>query len=77
MLVADIIMTIPDAQVQRVLDAFAGQFQYDPNNPAHGTRAQFAKACMARYAKGVVVHWEAQQAQQSATAAAETQVTIT
>jgi hypothetical protein len=66
---ATISITVPDPVVQRVLDAVAATYGYDPDTD--GTKAQFARAQVAAVVKNVVVSYEAQQAGESAWTAAK------
>lgn len=72
-----IIIDIAVADLPRVIDAIAGQYNYqdtipDPNNPEGPeianpeTHAQFAKRQAARWAKENVISWEAKQASEAA-----------
>lgn len=61
---ASISITVPDAQVNRVLDAFAGTFDY--NADTDGTKAQFARAQVAKFAKDIVKSYEAHIAAETA-----------
>lgn len=64
---AQIIIDIPDASVQRVLDAFAATYGYDPIAfPEHGTRVQFAKRQVAKYIRMVTFTYEQRIAQKQA-----------
>ena len=88
---AQIAIDIPDAQLNRVVDAFATAYGYqvnipDPANPGSTipnpqNKRQFAKAQVARYVKEVVKGVEAESAAKMACAAAiadaETGVTPT
>jgi hypothetical protein len=62
---AQVVITIPDAQVTRVNDAFAAVYGYQatlPNgDPNPQTKAQFAKARTIDYIKDVVKSYEAQR----------------
>lgn len=60
---ASITVTIPDAYAQRVLDAIAGTYGFDPNDGF--TKAQFAKQYLAGAIKQILIAYEG-------TAAAET-----
>lgn len=53
---ASITISVPDAQVQRVLDAFCATFGYNP--ATDGTKAAFTKKQMAQYAKEVTLAYE-------------------
>lgn len=68
---AQVVIDVPDAVVSDVLNAFADKFGYDPNNPAHGTKAQFAKACVARWTKNVYLDYMSSVAATSARISAE------
>jgi hypothetical protein len=76
---ATITITVPDAVVNRVLDAFAGTYQY--NAATDGTKAAFAKKQLGLIAKRTTREWEASQASNSAYnaafVAAETDIVIT
>lgn len=76
---ATISITVPDAVVARVLDAIAAQYGYDATRD--GTKAQFAKAILARFMKEVVVAYEATAAGEASRKAAEdkakTEVSVT
>jgi hypothetical protein len=61
---ADIVITIPNEVVDRVLDAFVATYFYNPDED--GTRAAFAKACVIKYIRKVVVDYESEQAARSA-----------
>ena len=74
---AQIIVTIPNADLQRVVDAIAGNYGYtdtipDPNNPEGPeipnpeTRDQFAQRQTAQFVKQNVISWEATQASEAA-----------
>ena len=52
---AQINLTVNDADLPDVLNAFAETHGYDPAK--HGTKAAFAKATVARYIRGVVREW--------------------
>lgn len=54
---ASITISVPDAQVQRVLDAFCNTFGYNPDTD--GTKAAFAKKQIALYAREVTLAYEA------------------
>jgi hypothetical protein len=60
----DIIFTIPDDQVQRVVDAVAGSFGYDP--ATDGTKGQFTKKYVVKLLKQITKNYEANQASSSA-----------
>lgn len=62
---ANITITIPDAQVNRVLDAFAAHFEYERYVAGGGTmtRAQFAKYHLIQWMRGIVRMYEVQQRQ--------------
>lgn len=65
---ADISITIPDAVVSRVLDAFDGSY---PGRPQGVTQAAWAKQKVIAYVRDVTVSYERQQAAIAAAAAAE------
>lgn len=76
---ASITLTIPDPILNRVLDALAAKWGY---NPAGGqTKAQFAKSALAAYVKATVKQYEAEVAAKaafdSAQATTETDIAIT
>lgn len=60
---AQITLTIPDALLARVLDAFATTYGYTPGN---GTKAQFARQQLATHIRGVVRSYEVQRASELA-----------
>jgi hypothetical protein len=72
---ANITITVPDDQVNRILDGIAGAYRYNP--ATHGTKAQFARAVIARFVKETVKGYEAQTAGETARAAAETSADTT
>lgn len=80
---ATISLTIPDAVIQRVLDALGGTYGYkatlEDGTPNPQTKAQFSKAVVADYVKKIVRQWEAQQAGQTAynTAANDVDINVT
>lgn len=65
---ANISITIPDALVGRVLDAFDGSY---PGRPQGVTQAAWAKQKVIDYARDVTIAYERQQAAITAAAAAE------
>jgi hypothetical protein len=65
---ATITITVPDAVVNRVLDAIAGVYQYNAVND--GTKAAFAKKQLGLWAKRTTREWEASQASNGAYTAA-------
>lgn len=65
---ANISITIPDAVVPRVLDAFDGSY---PGRPQGVTQAAWAKRQVINYVRDVTVSYERQQAAIAAAAAAE------
>lgn len=77
---ANITIPIPDAQMQRVSDAFTKQFGYqdmipDPNDPTKTlpnpeTKQQFVQRMMRAYIKDIVAGYEGMQANQTAAQAA-------
>lgn len=81
---ATITISIPDAAVTRVTDAFTKQFAYqdtipDPNNPGATipnpeTKAQFVQRMIRNYIKEVVASYEARVA--GDTAAQQARVAI-
>jgi hypothetical protein len=68
----DIKVTIPDAQKDRIIQAFCSQFGYQPfiddfhSIPNPETRPQFAKRMLAQVIKDTVRTWEANEAQRIA-----------
>lgn len=67
---ANITITIPDAVLQRVLDAVAATRNYNP--ATDGTKAQFARAVLIAWLKGIVVDHEGNVATNNAAASART-----
>lgn len=49
---AQLTITIPDADLNRILDAFANQFNY--NSATDGTKAQFARTQVIRFIRTTV-----------------------
>lgn len=88
---ATIVLTVPDAQQNRLVNGIAGQYGYqvtvpapnplDPPVPNPETKGQFAKRMMLKWAKDSVKAYEATQAanasRDAAAAAAETEITLT
>jgi len=82
----NVTFTIPDAQVNRYINAFAVMYNYqtevpDGNGgmiPNPQTKAQFAKQCVVNYMKEIVKACEVQEAVETArtTAASATQVDV-
>lgn len=72
---ASITITIPDAVVSRVLDAFATFYNHNP--AVDGTKAAFAKAQIGKYAKGIVKDVEGRAADAASRASVETDIAIT
>lgn len=71
---ANLQITIPDAMLPRVLDAFASTYGYRPTD---GTRAQFARKKLAEHVRGVVQSYEVQKAsEQAAQTAADAAVDL-
>jgi hypothetical protein len=68
----EIKINIPDAQKDRIIQAFCSQYGYDPylyGNPSlpnPETRPQFAKRMLAQVIKDTVRTWEANEAQRIA-----------
>lgn len=60
---ANLTITVPDAVVARVFDALAAVYGYDPSKD--GTKAQFARRCIAQHVKGVVLQHETSAAMDS------------
>lgn len=87
---ATLVITVPDAQVQRVLDAFAATYSYsatipDPANegqtlPNPETKTQFCRRMLRRYIVDVVKAYEstsaAEAARTTAAAGVETQLNL-
>jgi len=67
----DIIFTIPDAEVQRVIDAVAGSFGYNP--ATDGTKGQFTKQHVVKFLKQTTKNYEANQAANVAARAIQSQ----
>lgn len=63
---AQIIITIPDAHVSRVLDAFASRFNYDQNKLEGETKGQFAKRMLAEWIKLTTLREERKVAREAA-----------
>ena len=71
---AQLTITIPDAQVQRVLDAFEGIY----GEPLPGeTNQEFARRTIISFVRGVVVRFESGLAEDQAAQDVVNQVTIT
>lgn len=80
---AQIVVTVPDAVLQRVLDAFAAAYGYQATidgSPNPETKAQFARRMVRQYVKNTVVAHEAEQAaitaRQTAADAANTDIVL-
>lgn len=72
---AQVVIDIPDGQVNRILDAFATRFGW-VSVQASGAKAAFAKAQVAKWVKEVVKNEEIRQAQLAAgSSVTETDVT--
>lgn len=69
---AQVIITIPDAVLPRVLDAVAARYSYNAQNGQ--TKAQFAKSQVIAMLKDAVLWYEGTQAAQTAQQTAVTQV---
>lgn len=67
---ATITITIPDAAINRVQDAFATHFRYDLNGGGL-TKAQFAKAQLIAWVKRIVAGVEGGAADDTARASAQ------
>lgn len=65
---ADVTITIPDAQATRVLNAFAAQLNYTGTNPQGQaeTKAQFARRMLREYIVAVVKQNEGEVASKTA-----------
>ena len=68
---AQLIITINDAQAQRVVDAVAGSFGYNP--ATDGTKEQFSKAYIVKTLKAITKNYEANLASSSAASAVQSQ----
>lgn len=65
---ANVTLTIPDNQMQRIGDAFSAKFGFtgkDPNN-ADETKTQFVKRIVGNHIKDIVQQYESEQAQAAA-----------
>jgi len=62
---ADITITIPDAKVPVVLDAFAQQFGYDQSKLENETKAEFAKRMLISRIKAFVRDYRATQEEEA------------
>ena len=71
---ATITTNIPDASLQRTLDAVCGVHGYqallEDGTPNPETQAKFARRMVANYLRQLVIHWESTQAAESARRAA-------
>jgi DNA-binding LacI/PurR family transcriptional regulator len=71
---ATITTNIPDADLQRTLDAICGVYGYSAtlengtSNPE--TPAKFCKRMVAAHVRGLVIHWESERDANAARAAA-------
>jgi len=63
---ADITLTIDDAHVSRVLDAFASRYKYETNKLEGETKAQFAKRMLAEWIKLTTLREERRVARDAA-----------
>lgn len=66
---ATIPLVIPDAQLSRVVDAFASEYGWTQESGL--TKAQFAKKQIVEYTKGVVRAYEIRLAERTARETAE------
>ena len=72
---AQLTITIPDAQAPRVLAAFAALHGYDPATGE--TQQDFMRRMLIAYLKTTVMRFEGQQAENAAIAAVATEITPT
>lgn len=74
---ASITITIPDDQVDRVVNAICERFNYDQYVADGGTlsRPQFAKRRIAIWIRGLVTTWEMRAVQDGVTPPSEPDVT--
>lgn len=72
---ADITITVADAVLTRVLNAIAARHGYNP--ATDGTKGQFAKATLVKWAKKEVVEYEATQALNAQTTTSQSEIIIT
>lgn len=63
---AQLVIDIPDNQLQRIVDAFCTAFGYDQQAQPGEVKPQFAKRCAAQWVKDVVAKVEANQAAEAA-----------
>ena len=63
---AEITLNIPDAFLQRVIDALCDQYHYDQNANEDETRPQFAKRAMALHLKTALFNYESRLAVEAA-----------
>jgi hypothetical protein len=68
---------IPDAQAARVRDAYAAAMGYDLNKQDGETKPAFVRRMLARHVKDVVKSYEADAARAAASAAADSQLSVT
>jgi len=61
-----ILLEIPDAQKDRIIDAFCAKYDYDTRKAKSETKAHFAKRILYRIIKNNVISYEAQQAAKEA-----------
>jgi len=59
-------LTIPDAQKDRIIDAFCAHYGYDVHKKDGETKAAFAKRMLYTIIKNVVISQEAKQAADAA-----------
>ena len=71
---AQVLITIPDGAVARVLDGFAIRYNYDRNKLEAETKAQFAKRMLINFIKQSVVDIEADAARRTASTTVTTEV---
>ena len=69
---AQIIITIPDAQIQRILDGICGQYKYDTASGI--TKAQFARQKVGEMIKNIVLAYETETAKAIAEEQARTSI---
>lgn len=69
---AQITLTIPDEHIQRILDAFADRYVYDPESGL--TKAQFARRKLRDYVKEVLIAVEGARVRQQGIDALQAEV---
>lgn len=71
---ANITITIPDANLSRVIDGFATRYEYNTFKQGAETKAQFAKRMLIASIKRAVIEGEAEIAKGIATNTSTTEV---